>query len=302
MAKITKTATFHVSDLEEKQRLDLYLASQSEELTRTIVAGAVLWLNGKPAKKGNLVQNGDELKIEYTLTVFEGLTPQPVDFPIIHEDDAILVINKPQGLVVHPAAGNWDNTLANGLLHRYGEKILSVQSEGADGIRPGIVHRLDKETSGLMVIALTPSAHRALSSQFKDRSTSKIYIALVSGRMKNTHGTIEKHIRRDPNNRKKMAVCSDEEGRPALTEYTVLRQFRDCALLHLVLHTGRTHQIRVHVNSIGHPIVGDPLYGSEVKEGMMLHAKGLSFTHPTTGERMTFTAKLPRRFFDYLKL
>ncbi len=302
MAKITKTASFHVSDLEGKQRLDLYLASQNEELTRTIVANAALWLNGKPAKKGNPVQTGDEIRIEYTLTVFDGLTPQQIDFSILYEDDSILVINKPQGLVVHPAAGNWDNTLANGVLHRYGERILSVQDEGKAGVRPGIVHRLDKETSGLMVIALTQAAHRALGAQFKDRSTSKIYIALVAGKVKNAKGTIDLHIRRDPSNRKKMAVCSDDNGRQALTEYTVLRQFRDCALLYLVLHTGRTHQIRVHLNAIGHPVVGDPLYGREVEEGMMLHAKSLAFTHPVTGERMTFTASLPRRFFDYLKL
>ncbi|NLZ77812.1 MAG: RluA family pseudouridine synthase [Spirochaetales bacterium] len=302
MAKIEKTASFHVSDLEGSERLDRYLASRSEELTRTIVANSALWLNGKPAKKGNPVRNGDEIRIEYTLTVFEGLVAQRIDFPIIFEDGSILVIDKPQGLVVHPASGNWDNTLANGLLYRYGERILAVQDENGDGIRPGIVHRLDKETSGVMVVALTPAAHRALGAQFKDRSTKKIYIALVAGRVKNPKGTIDAHIRRDPIDRKKMAVCPDEKGRSALTEYTVLRRFSDCTLLHLVLHTGRTHQIRVHLNSIGHPVIGDPLYGREVAEGMMLHAKTLALTHPLTEERMTFTAPLPRRFFSYLKL
>ena len=302
MAKITKTATFHVTDLEEKLRLDLYLSSQEEELTRNIVSTSTLWLNKKPAKKGNLVQNGDEIMIEYTLTVFEGLTPQVIDFPIIYEDDTILVIDKPQGLVVHPAAGNWDGTLANGLLQRYGLRILGVQEEGSEGLRPGIVHRLDKETSGLLVVALTSQAHRSLSAQFKERTTKKIYIALVEGILKHPNGRIERNIRRDPNNRKRMSVCPSDEGREALTEYTLLKQFPSCALVRIVLHTGRTHQIRVHFSSIGHSVVGDSLYGKETKEGMMLHAQQLGFTHPNTQEEVLFRSPLPRRFFDYLKL
>ncbi len=302
MAKITKTATFHVTDLEEKLRLDLYLSSQEQELTRNIVSTSTLWLNKKPAKKGNLVQNGDEIMIEYTLTVFEGLTPQVIDFPIIYEDDTILVIDKPQGLVVHPAAGNWDGTLANGLLQRYGSRILGVQEEGSEGLRPGIVHRLDKETSGLLVVALTSQAHRSLSAQFKERTTKKIYIALVEGTLKHPNGSIERNIRRDPNNRKRMSVCPSDEGREALTEYTLLKQFPSCALVRIVLHTGRTHQIRVHFSSIGHSVVGDSLYGKEVKEGMMLHAQELGFTHPNTQEEVLFRSPLPRRFFDHLKL
>ena len=302
MAKITKRAQFTVEDLDTKSRLDVYLSNQRAELTRNVIAQAQLWLNGNAAKKGNLVQNGDELEIEETLTVFEGLTTQAVEFPILYEDESIVVINKPQGLVVHPAAGNWDHTLANGLLYRYGDSILSVQEEGVEGVRPGIVHRLDKETSGVLVVALTQHAQITLNEQFKERTTTKIYIALVDGVLKERSGKITAHIRRNPNDRKKMAICASDEGRSALTEYTLLKQFKTCALVRITLHTGRTHQIRVHFASIGHPVVGDELYGKTVDQGMMLHAIELGLIHPKSGKPCTFKAPLPERFLSYVRL
>ncbi len=214
-------------------------------------------------------------------------------------------------MVVHPANGNMEHTLVNALVHRYGKQFCEeLQDDTEDeqevdlsspAVRPGIVHRLDKDTSGVLVVARNRISHRHLSSQFKDRTTRKIYIALVKGVFKNKHGVIEKHLKRDPKDRKKFTTCENTEGRYAKTEYQVLRQYPGFALLRITLHTGRTHQIRVHLSKEGHPIIGDPIYGKEDGQTLMLHALLLELDSPTTGKRIRLIAEMPERFRAYLR-
>lgn len=216
---------------------------------------------------------------------------QPEDIPleILYEDEALAVISKPAGLVVHPAAGNESGTLVNALLFH----LSSLSGIGGEQ-RPGIVHRLDKDTSGLMLVAKDDQAHLSLSAQFAARTMEKHYHAIVSGHMKEMSGSVEKPIGRDPKDRKKMAVVPS--GRYALTDWLVLQEKGPDSLLDLHIHTGRTHQIRVHMASIGHPVLGDPIYGSKRSthaDRLMLHACSISFDHPRTGKRMTFTQPAP---------
>ncbi len=216
--------------------------------------------------------------------------PEDIPLDIVYEDDTLAVINKPAGLVVHPAAGNESGTLVNALLYH----LSSLSGIGGEQ-RPGIVHRLDKDTSGLMLVAKNDQAHLSLSGQLEARTIEKHYHAVVLGHMKEASGSVEKPIGRDPKDRKKRAVVPD--GRYALTDWLVLEERGSCAtLLDLRIHTGRTHQIRVHMSSIGHPVLGDPLYGSKRgprADRLMLHAYSISFDHPKTGERMTFTQPAP---------
>lgn len=224
--------------------------------------------------------------------------PQAEDIPleILYQDDDLAVVVKPCGMVVHPAAGNEDGTLVNALLHHL-DHLGAIGGE----LRPGIVHRLDKDTSGLLLVAKNDAAQLSLSRQLQERQMEKHYRALVEGTMKEPAGRIEAPIARSKKDRKKMAV--DPEGRESITEWTVLQAGRACALLDVHILTGRTHQIRVHMKHIGHPVCGDPIYGSgrgvRVSR-LMLHAYSLSFTHPTTGERMTFTAPLPEAYLTSL--
>lgn len=226
-------------------------------------------------------------------------TPQAEDIPleILYQDDDLAVVVKPCGMVVHPAAGNEDGTLVNALLHHL-EHLGSIGGE----LRPGIVHRLDKDTSGLLLVAKNDAAQLSLSRQLQDRLMEKHYRALVDGILREDSGRIAAPIARSKKDRKKMAV--DEEGREAITEWTVLERGRACTLLDVHILTGRTHQIRVHTKHIGHPVCGDPIYGSERGlrvPRLMLHAYTLSFTHPTTGERLTFCAPLPPEFLAGLR-
>ena len=218
------------------------------------------------------------------------LLPQDIPLDILYEDDCLAVISKPAGLVVHPAAGNEDGTLVNALLYR----LSSLSGIGGER-RPGIVHRLDKDTSGVMLVAKDDAAHLSLSAQLAARTIEKHYHAVVFGRMKDHAGVIEKPIGRDPKDRKRMAVLPD--GRYALTEWTVLEERGSAStLLDVHIHTGRTHQIRVHMASIGHPVLGDPLYGNRrapKADRLMLHAFSIAFDHPKTGERMTFVSPAP---------
>lgn len=308
-----------VQDVEGKVRLDAYLASQTQQIGRSTLseASTEIYLNGKMAKKSKNVKKGDVITVIYSQEFFEGLKAQNIALSVIHEDDDLLVINKAQGMVVHPANGNYEDTLVNALLYRYGEGFASEIGDAWDkegdkdedfastllspAIRPGIVHRLDKDTSGVMVVARNRISHRILSAQFKEHTTSKIYIALAKGYFPKKQGTIDAHLCRDKKDRKKFTVCSAEEGRNALTDYRVLKQYEGFALVRITLHTGRTHQIRVHFASLGHPLVGDVLYGKSDGTTLMLHALSLELHSPSTGLCMKFHAPLPERFKTFIK-
>lgn len=284
------------------QRIDVFLASQLPEYSRSYLQDLI--------KQGNATINGNKVKANYKVKPGEEITlsippakqleiePERIELDIIYEDNDIAVINKPQGMVVHPAPGNYSGTLVNALLYNC-RQLSSINGV----IRPGIVHRLDKDTSGLIVIAKTDLAHRELAKQLKDKTMSRIYIALAEKNFKQDAGTIDAPIGRHPVDRKKMAVV--QGGRNAVTHYKVLERFGEYTLLMLELTTGRTHQIRVHLSHIGHPVVGDPVYGSKKQrfalKGQALHAYKLQLIHPVTGESMEFEAPLPEYFTRLLE-
>ena len=293
----------------EGTRLDMLLVARHPERSRTSIQKAIdggcATINGERGKSSVKLESGDH--VEYTLPDEESKAPlQAEELPlnILYEDEAILVINKPAGLVVHPAAGNETGTLVSGLLFREPEAFAEV---GDDADRPGIVHRLDKDTSGVMVIARTAQAHAALKRSFQERGVDKIYLAMARGHFKDSFGVVEEPIGRDPRHRQKMSV-RPEGGREALTKYRVIAERSGASLLQVRLYTGRTHQIRVHLSHIGHPILGDGLYGGPGKfapfscERQMLHAWKLAIPHPITGERTIFTAPTPADFQKNLEL
>lgn len=281
---------------EPAPRLDVFLRDETEftrsKIKNLIDSGAVT-VNGESVKAGSKIKAGDTVSIEYTERVTE-LKPEPIDIDVVYEDDALAVINKGRNMVVHPGAGNESGTLVNALLYRF--STLSGLGSWA-----GIVHRLDKDTTGLMVVAKTDRAHACLSKQIADRTVTKIYRAVLDGSPKNDEGTIETLIARDRRNRLKMAVSDD--GREAITQYKVLRRYAHNSYVQFKLLTGRTHQIRVHAKYIGCPVTCDPLYGNKSRftvDGQLLHSYRLEFDHPTTGERMTFEKKEPDDFMAVL--
>src|SRR5437764_10175029 len=279
------------------QRLDRFLAASLTAFSRSrlqaLIRDGWVKLNGKPARPRDLVRRGDSIEWrEPEITKIEA-EPEPMDLDILFEDDDLLVINKPAGLVVHPGAGHEQHTLVNALL---------AHCQNLSGIggkeRPGIVHRLDKETSGALVVAKNDATHRALSSQFAARTMTKIYLALVAGILRQKSGVIDKAIARHPVHRQRMSIAR-RQGRSAKTEYRVLRSGADISLVECILQSGRTHQIRVHLHHLGHPVLGDKLYGGK-RAGdfprQMLHAWKLAFHHPRTGEPMNFIAPIPSDF------
>ena len=283
------------------RRLDVFLSEQSG-LTRSRVATLMeegrVTLDGTPVTKAGLKPKAGQTVV-LTIPAPKPAIPEAQDIPltILYEDADLAVVVKPCGMVVHPAAGNEDGTLVNALLHH----LDSLGGIGGE-LRPGIVHRLDKDTSGLLLVAKNDAAQLALSEQLSARAMEKHYRALVEGSPRADSGRIEAAIARSKKDRKKMAV--DVEGREAITEWTVLSRGRGVTLLDVHILTGRTHQIRVHMRHIGHPVCGDPIYGSAKGAKvprLMLHAYSLTFTHPRTGERMTFTAELPEEFLRGMK-
>ena len=273
-------------------RLDRFLAGKQTGLSRSqlhrlIVNGSVL-LNGSAVKPSQRVQIGDRVSVTVPAPRPLDLVPQSMPLTVVHQDAHIVVIDKPAGLSVHPGPGHPDHTLVNGLL----ALCPDIQGVG-DGIRPGIVHRLDKDTSGLMVVAKHHSAHRALSDQIKAREVTKGYLALAAGALNPPNGQVDAPIFRDPRHRKRMAVVPG--GRESLTRYQVLERFAGFSLLELYLETGRTHQIRVHLAHLGHPLLGDVLYGrpSPLLHRHFLHAHHLGFRHPFSGEPIEFRCGLP---------
>lgn len=280
-------------------RIDKVLAHQFNQFSRShlqkwIVDGNVR-VNGQPVKPKYKLAVGDQVVIEPEAPQKVDLTPEKIPLDIVYEDDDVIVVNKPQGMVVHPAPGHPDHTLVNALL--YHSPLSTINGE----FRPGIVHRIDKDTSGLLMVAKNDLAHRSLAAQLKAKTNQREYVALVHGVIKQDAGTIDAPIGRSKKDRKKQAVVSD--GRHAVTHFKVLRRFRHYTLVSCRLETGRTHQIRVHMKSIGHPLAGDPLYGPRKTlpgRGQYLHARLLGFKHPRTGKDLVFTAPLPEYFQQML--
>ncbi len=276
-------------------RLDKFISDNSDisrSYAAKLIEDGLVTLKGKSAVKKDKVKSGDEVIISVPEPVELEAKPQNIPIDIVYEDDSVIVVNKPQGMVVHPAAGNPDGTLVNGLLHHCSLSTINGV------VRPGIVHRIDKDTSGLLVVAKTNLAHEALSAQLKERKAMRKYWCIVNGNIKEDTGTVNKPIDRHPNDRKRMAII--EGGREAITHFTVLERFGAYTLVECALETGRTHQIRVHMASLGHSIVGDTVYGvkkdREKGKGQLLHAKTIGFAHPVTGEVMEFTSELPSHF------
>ena len=288
---------------EEKDRLDKYISNKTDEISRVMIQKLIdegeILVNGKSQKASYKVQKGDKISINIPEVKEVGLKSQDIPLDIIYEDNDILVVNKPKGMVVHPAVGNLDGTLVNAVMAHCKDNLSGIGGE----VRPGIVHRLDKDTSGLIIVAKNDKAHIKLSEQIQNREVKKIYIALVRGIVKENEATIDMPIGRSSKDRKKMAV--DKKGKVAITHFKVLKRFEKYTLLQERIETGRTHQIRVYLAEIGHPVVGDYTYSNGKNEfnveGQMLHAKSLEFKHPITGKLKHLEAPLPEYFEEVLK-
>jgi 23S rRNA pseudouridine1911/1915/1917 synthase len=285
------------------ERLDHFLAAAGLDLSRShakkLIEDGSLLVNNSPAEPSYKLKVNDRISGVIPLPVEPTVKPENIPLDIVYEDADIIVVNKPKRMVTHPAPGNYHGTLVNALLGRQ----TQLASQGLP-LRPGIVHRLDKDTSGLLVVAKTDRAYLNLIRQFKERQVEKAYVALVHGVMKNNRGVIEESIGRHPVNRQKMAVLKTK-GRSAVTEYKVLERGQSMTLVELKIKTGRTHQIRVHLSHLSHPLVGDPTYGKRENvlgiSGQMLHAQKLSFLHPVTGKRVEFASRLPDDFSRWRK-
>ena len=283
-------------------RLDRFLALELSDFSRSrlqaLIEEGFVRLNAQPPRARDLVRTDDVIELEVPAAEKIEAQAEATPLQILFEDDDLLVIDKPAGMVVHPGAGNQEHTLVNALLSHC--KVLS----GIGGKeRPGIVHRLDKETSGCLVVAKNDATHRELSRQFAARTLKKTYLALVAGRLKNQSGRVDAPIARHPIHRQRMSIAKSARGRSALTEYRVVRSGAEMSLVECELHSGRTHQIRVHLHHLGHPILGDKLYAPKLAKPFprqMLHAWRLGFTHPRSGELMQFEAPLPADFVQAL--
>lgn len=284
-------------------RADVCVCEASEGRTRSFVkklfeSGQVV-VNGKAAKASQTIKAGETVEITYPEAVQYTARPEDIPIDIIYEDEDLAVVNKPQGMTVHLGNGNIDGTLVNALLF----KLDSLS--GINGvIRPGIVHRIDKDTSGLLVVAKNDRAHLSLSKQIEEKTCKRTYLALLEGNLKTDSGTVTTYIGRSPQDRVKMAVVPPDKGKLAITDYCVVERFDGYTLCRFDLKTGRTHQIRVHAKHLGHPVVGDKVYGIKKQKfnlnGQLLHAYRLSFVHPTTLKEMTFEAPLPEYFREIL--
>ena len=291
-----------VEENTQKKRIDSYIVDKNINLSRTAIKrlldeGKIL-VNGKKQKPSYKPEVGDIITIEIPEPEEVELKPQDIPIDVIYEDKDIIVVNKPKGMVVHPANGNPDGTLVNAILAKCKDSLSGIGGE----IRPGIVHRLDKDTSGLLIIAKNDQAHINMSKQIQDRKVIKKYIALVKGVIGENTATIDMPVARSTKDRKKMAV--DPKGKEAITHYKVLQRYDKYTLLEIKIDTGRTHQIRVHMSYIGHPVVGDMQYSNGKNEfgieGQMLHSKYLEFDHPITGKRLKLEAPLPEYFEQVL--
>lgn len=294
---------YNVESEYKDSRLDVFLSKQLENKSRSFIQNLIeaekVLVNSKVKKSNYKLKEGDIVEIEIPEPVFLDIKAEAIPLDILYEDSDVIVVNKPQGMVVHPASGVYEGTLVNALLYHC--KDLS----GINGVtRPGIVHRIDKDTSGVIVVAKNDAAHNKLSEQFKEHSMKRVYVALVEGIVKQEEGTVDAPLARHPIDRIKIAVVRD--GRRAVTHYKVIERYKVYTLIECRLETGRTHQIRVHMSHIGHPLVGDPVYGYKKQrfnlEGQMLHAKILGFIHPRTNEYMEFESDLPEHFKKVLNI
>lgn len=303
--RILKMQKFIVEKAEAGKRIDAYLSNKNEDTSRVTIQRLIdeekVLVNGKKTKPSYKVQENDEITQEEEKPQEINLKAQDIPVEIIYEDKDIIVVNKPKGLVVHPANGNPDGTLVNAIMAICKDSLSGIGGE----IRPGIVHRLDKDTSGILVVAKNDKAHINMSEQIKEHQVKKTYIALVRGIVKENEATINMPIGRSTKDRKKMAVTKN--GKEAITHFKVLKRYpsENCTLLEVRIETGRTHQIRVHLSQIGYPVIGDTTYSSgknkwEV-QGQCLHAKSLEFKHPITGKEMFLEAELPEYLQKIIK-
>lgn len=287
---------------ESEKRIDVVVSEAVPEISRSyakkLIDGEMILVNGKAVKSSFKTSVGDKVEIEFE--ELQPITAVPEDIPIeiIYEDDSVLVVNKERGMVVHPAVGNEKGTLVNAVLYHCKDNLSGINGD----LRPGIVHRIDKDTTGLLVVAKNDLAHKSLTEQLAERSLSRVYYALVNGNIKEDKGTIDAPIDRSKTDRKQMAVSKD--GRTAVTHFEVLERFGNYTFIKCVLQTGRTHQIRVHMKYMGHSIVGDKTYGIKNErfnlEGQLLHAGEIKFIHPSSGEEKKFTCPIPKDFENVL--
>lgn len=284
-------------------RLDAFVSGAcdvSRTLAADIIDQGLVTVNGKKVKKSAKLFSGDEVSVKMPELSEPEAIPQDIPLDILYEDADLLVVNKPKGMVVHPAPGNPDGTLVNALLYRCKGSLSGINGV----LRPGIVHRIDKDTSGLLIVAKNDKAHNHLAEQIKEHSFTREYRAVVYGNVKSDSGTVNAPIGRDPKNRQRMAVVY-VNSKPAVTHYEVLKRYDGFTFMKFRLETGRTHQIRVHMASLGHPLAGDPVYGPKKVigdlHGQCLHAGLIGFIHPTTGKYMEFSSEIPTYFSDYLK-
>ena len=286
------------------ERLDAFLSRTGEELSRSaaqkLIEEGLVTLNGKPGKKNDKLNMGDRVDYQIPEPKEVDIAPKEMPLDIVYEDEDVLVLNKPKGLVVHPAAGHQDDTLVNGLLHAMAGQLSGINGE----LRPGIVHRIDKDTSGLLAVAKNDFAHNMLASQLKDHTMARTYEAIVCGSFREDSGTVDAPIGRHPSDRKKMCVIA-RNSKEAVTHWEVVRRYRGYTHIRCRLETGRTHQIRVHMAHIGHPILGDMVYGHKKPElgqdSQCLHAGALCFRHPRDGRPVMVFAPLPEYFTQVLE-
>ncbi|KGK86156.1 RluA family pseudouridine synthase [Clostridium sp. HMP27] len=294
---------FLITEENKSKRLDTFLTENFDGKSRSFIQGLIekeeVLVNSNIKKSNYKLRVGDEVQVNIPDPTHVNIEPEDIPIDIIYEDSDVIVVNKPQGMVVHPAPGNYEGTLVNALLNHCSD--LS----GINGVaRPGIVHRIDKDTSGILVVAKNDNAHNKLSEQFKEHSITRVYLALVEGIIKEDEGTIDAPLARHPKERIKIAIVPS--GRRAVTHYKVIKRFKEHTLVQCKLETGRTHQIRVHMCHIGHPLVGDPVYGYKKQkfnlEGQMLYAQKLGFIHPKTNEYIEFQCDIPSYFKNVLDI
>lgn len=301
-----KMESFEVEAEQEGERLDKFLSTIYPEFSRAffqkLIKSKQVSVNETPQKASYCVKIDDIVTVEIPDAVETTIEPENIPLDILYEDDDVLIVNKPKGMVVHPSAGHYSGTLVNAIMYHCKDTLSGINGE----IRPGIVHRIDMDTTGSLIVCKNDEAHVNIAQQIKEHSGNRIYVGIVCGNVKEDSGTVEGAIGRHPIERKKMAI-NEKNGKPAITHYKVLERFKNYTYMQFKLETGRTHQIRVHMASIGHPLLGDTLYSSgrspfKHLQGQCLHAKTIGFIHPKTGEYMEYSAPLPEYFEKLLCL